>query len=182
MKIPQSSFNQTQGMYIKGIRIRKTADSLTFKIFRTASVYYPIQSCNFIEKFSILLKFKISKGFGFVGTCRTKQGRILEAKYYKKPPVHERKDIFVWLEASKNIILPISSKRMVPPCSGGEVETSTEQISDEKTVSLTDWTVSRAGCSQPSEPRINNAAALMWGDRVLGGSGSQLCIDNNKVQ
>ena len=71
---------------------------------------------------------------------------------------------------------------MVPPCSGGEVETSTEQISDEKTVSLTDWTVSRAGCSQPSEPRINNAAALMWGDRVLGGSGSQLCIDNNKVQ
>ena len=65
-----------------------------------------------------------------------------------------------WLEVSRSIILPISSKRMVPPCSGGEVETSTEQISDEKTVSLTGWTVSRAGCSQPSVPIINHQISL----------------------
>ena len=162
MKIPHSSFNQIQGMYIRGIGIlRQTLQTAIMALeVSLIYIYYPIQSCNFIEKFSIHLKFKISKGFGFVGTCRTKQGRILKQNIIKKGSSTGGKGYFVWLEASKNIILPISSKRMVPPCSGGEVETSTEQISDEKTVSLTGWTVSRAGCSQPSVPIINHQISL----------------------
>ena len=56
------------------------------------------------------------------------------------------------LGASQKIILPISSKRMVAPCSALSV--STEQISLEKTVSLTAgvWTESRwGGWSWPSQ-------------------------------